>query len=254
MNEEDLGAEASTQDRSGLQSLREDLRHWARSLIPHAITRQGGNRWSQVPPKGRGISCFHASTMVRMYTTTPGAPQYKRTDELRKKDALWTRQHRCNRLDPSLGQTSIVECVMTFACPPGGQAMVEIEGNLLTPNHVVARGSGKWSAAGALAPSDAKLPHTLAHVVYNIKLQQGGQIELGNTVYAVTLGARFDSTDLGKDPTYLAETSKHLHDLTGYSSGHIHWAFGTASVDQHGCSPEPRRTTPGAQRGHPPIR
>jgi len=45
---------------------------------------------------------------------------------------------------------------------------------------------------------------------------------------------RFDRTDPGKDPTYFAETSKHLHDLIGYSSGHIHWAFGTASVDQYG--------------------
>jgi len=145
MNEEDLGPEASTQDRSDLQSLRDDLRHWTRSLIPHTPTRRGENRWSQVPPRDRGISCFHASTMVRMYTTTPGAPQYKRIDELRKKDELWTRQHRRHRLDPSRGQISIVDCVMTFACPPGGQPMLEIEGNLLTPNHVVARGEGKWS-------------------------------------------------------------------------------------------------------------
>ena len=182
----------------------------------------------------RGISCFHASTMVRMYTTTPGAPQYKRIDELRKKDELWTRQHRCHRMDPSRGQISIFECVMTFACPPGGQPMVEIEGNLLTPNHVVARGEGDWTTAGALACFGSELPCNLAHVVYNIKLQEGGQIELGNKVYAATLGARLDRTVPVKDPTYFAETSKHLHDLTGYSSGHIHWAFGTASVDQHG--------------------
>jgi hypothetical protein len=249
MNEEDLGPEASAQDRSDLQSLREDLRHWVRSLIPHAITRQGGNSWSKVPPRSRGISCFHASTMVRMYTTTPGAPQYKRMDKLREKDELWTRRYRRNRLEPSLGQISIVECVMTFACPPGGQAMAEIEGNLLTPDHVVARGNGEWSAAGALARSGAELPHTLAHVVYNIKLQEGGQIELGNKVYAGTLGARFDRTDLGKDPTYLAETSKHLHDLAGYSSGHIHWAFGTASVDQHGMPSLHKRPSPPSKIG-----
>ena len=60
--------------------------------------------------------------------------------------------------------------------------MVEIEGNLLTPNHVVARGNGDWSAAGALACLGSELPRTLAHVVYNIKLQEGGQIELGNKV------------------------------------------------------------------------
>ena len=115
--------------------------------------------------------------------------------------------------------------------------MVEIEGNLLTPNHVVARGEGEWSTVGALAGSGSELPCTLDHVynmVYNMKLQEGGQIELGNKVYAATLGARLDRTGPGQDPTYYAETTKHLHDLTGYSSGHIHWAFGTASVDQHG--------------------
>ena len=60
----------------------------------------------------RPISCFHASTMVRMYTTTPGAPQYKRIDELRKKDELWTRQHRHHRLDPSRGQIILDRCVL----------------------------------------------------------------------------------------------------------------------------------------------
>ena len=81
--------------------------------------------------------------MVRMYTTTPGAPQYKRMDKLVKGDKLWTRRFRRNRMELSLGQISIVECVMTFACPPEGQPMVEIEGNLLTPNHFVARGNGE---------------------------------------------------------------------------------------------------------------
>jgi len=74
----------------------------------------------------------------------------------------------------------------------------------------------------------------LAHTVYNIKLQSGGQIELGNKVYAATLGARFDAAELGQDPIYSEETTRYLQDLPDYSSGHIHWARGTASVDQHG--------------------
>ena len=74
--------------------------------------------------------------------------------------------------------------------------MVEIEGNLLTPDHFVARGTGVWSTAGALVHPDTELSKTLAHTVYNIKLQDGGQIELGNKVFAGTLGARFDMTDL----------------------------------------------------------
>jgi len=249
MNEEDLGPEASAQDRSDLQALRDDLQHWVRSLNPLVTTIQGVNRWSQVSPRSRSVSCFHASTMVRMYTITPGAPQYKRMDKLVKKDKLWTRRDRRNRSEPSLGQISIVECVMTFACPPEGQPMMEIEGNVLTPDHIVARGNGEWSAAGALARSGAELPNTLAHVVYNIKLQEGGQIELGNKVYASTLGARFDRTDLGKDPLYLEETSKHLSDLIGYSSGHIHWAFGTASVDQHRMPSLYKRPSPPSKIG-----
>jgi len=77
-------------------------------------------------------------------------------------------------------------------------------------------------------------------MVYNIKLQNGGQIEIGNKVYAATLGARFDAVELGQDPIYLADTTRYLQDLPGYSSGHIHWARGTASVDRHGM-PRPRR-------------
>jgi len=91
MNEEDLGPEASVQDRSDLQALREDLRHWISSINSWVTTIQRMNRWSQVPPRNNNISCFHASTMVRMYTITPGAPQYKRMDKLVKNDKLWTR-------------------------------------------------------------------------------------------------------------------------------------------------------------------
>jgi len=112
--------------------------------------------------------------------------------------------------------------------------MVEIEGNLLTPDHCVAIGNGEWSTARALVHHDAELPKTLAHIVYNIKLQEGGQIELGNKVFAGTLGARFDMTDPRKDPGYHEEDTRHLYDIPGYTSGHIHWAFGTASVHPHG--------------------
>jgi len=118
--------------------------------------------------------------------------------------------------------------------------MVEVEGNFLTPNHYVARGNGEWSTAGALAHPGAESPQTLAHTVYNIKLQNRGQIELGNRVYAATLGARFDTADPGKEPMYSEEALRHLHDLVGYASGHIHWVLGTASVDCHGM-PSPNR-------------
>jgi len=129
---------------------------------------------------------------------------------------------------------------MTFACPPEGQLMVEVDGNFLTPDHHVAKGRGKWSTAGALAKLDTDSTTKLTHMVYNIKLQSGGQIEIGNKVYAATLGARFDMAESGQDPIYSADTTRYLQDLPEYSSGYIHWARGTASVDQHGM-PRPKR-------------
>jgi len=112
------------------------------------------------------------------------------------------------------------------------------------PDHYVARGNGEWSTAGGLAHPGAESLQTLAHTVYNIKLQNGGQIELGNRVYAATLGALFDTADPGKEPMYSEEASRHLHGLAGYASGHIHWALGTASVDCHGMPSLYRRTDP----------
>jgi len=244
MSKEDLGPEASKQDWTDLQTLREDIRYWE-ELISHQLCPiQELNRWSQVPRRSKEISCFHASTKVRMYTTTKGGPQYNRMDKLVRGDKLWTRRYRRNRREPSQGHVSIVECVMTFACPPDGQPMVEIEGNFLTPDHYIARGNGEWSTAGALAHPAAESSQTLAHIVYNIKLQNGGQIELGNRVYAATRGARFDTVDPGLEPMYCDEASRHLHDLAGYASGYIHWALGTASVDCYGIPSPKRRIDP----------
>jgi hypothetical protein len=119
--------------------------------------------------------------------------------------------------------------------------MVEVNGNFLTPDHRVALGRGKWTTAGALAKIDPDSTTQLTHTVYNIKLQSGGQIELGNKVYAATLGARFDTVEAGQDPIYSADITRDLQDLPEYASGHIHWAWGAASVNQHGI-PRPTRT------------
>jgi len=72
---------------------------------------------------------------------------------------------------------------------------------------------------------------------------------MGNRVFAATLGARFDTAELGKDPIYHEETPRHLLGLTGYASGHIHWALGTASVDQHGMPSPYKRTDPPSKIG-----
>jgi len=45
------------------------------------------------------------------------------------------------------------------------------------------------------------------------------------------------------------ETSRHLHDLTSYTSGYIHWAFGTASVDQHGMPSSYKLPSPPSKTG-----
>jgi len=253
MSKEDLGVGATTQEWTDLQNLGRELMRW--DNLP--MDSQARNKWSQVPPRvpdkkeprprllgrkdrGKGISCFLGSTRVRMATTTWRSPEYKRMDKLVKGDKIWTRRHRRDCREPSQGQVSIVECVMTFACPPEGQLMVEVNGNFLTPDHHVAKGRGKWSTAGALAKLDTDSTTQLTHMVYNIKLQSGGQIEIGNKVYAATLGARFDTVQVGQDPIYSADTTRYLQDLPEYSSGHIHWAWGTASVDQHGM-PRPKK-------------
>jgi len=121
MSKEYLGPEASKQDWSDLQTLREDLRYWEKLLNPLLYPIQEVNRWSQVPPRSKESSCFHADTKVRMYTTIKGDLQYKRMDKLVRGDKLWTRRYRQNWMEPNQGQISIVECVMTFACPPEGQ-------------------------------------------------------------------------------------------------------------------------------------
>jgi len=212
MSKEDLGVGATTQEWTDLQNLGRELMRW--DNLP--MDSQARNKWSRVPPRapvkkeprprsrsrkdrGKEISCILGSTRVRMATTTWRSPEYKRMDK-----------------------------------PPEGQLMLEVDGNFLTPDHHVAKGRGKWSTAGALAKLDTDSTTQLTHMVYNIKLRSGGQIEIGNKVYAATLGARFDTVEVGQDPIYSADTTRYLQDLPEYSSGHIHWAWGAASVDQHG--------------------
>jgi len=266
MSKEDLGPEASKHDWTDLKTLQEELRGWEESISCLGHPAKERNRWSQVTPKaqdkkssrprprgrnrtGKEVSCFHASTRVRMFTTVTGAPEYKRMDKLVKGDKLWTRRYRRNQLEPSQDHVSTVECVMTFACPPEGQPMVEVEGNFLTPDHYVARGNGEWSNAAEPTHPKTESITQLAHTVYNIKLQRGDHIELGNRVYAATLGACFDTAGPGKEPIYSEEASRYLQDLSGYASGHIHWALGTASVDCHGMPSSKRLTDPPSKIG-----
>jgi len=252
MSREDLGHGTSNHDWIDLKNLGRELTRWEDEVD----NPRARNRWAHMPPReltkdqrsrrgrtdtDKELSCFLGSTRVMMATTTWKHPEYKKMQELAKGDQTWTRRRRTDCRQPNQGQVSIVECVMTFACPPEGQLMVEVDGNFLTPDHHVARGRGKWSTAGALAKVDTDSTTRLTHTVYNIKLRSGGQIEIGNKVYAATLGARFDTVDEGQDPTYSADTTRYLQDLPEFSSGHIHWAWGTASVDQHGM-PRPKRT------------
>jgi len=100
MTKEDLGPEASKQDWTDLETLREQLRWWEETIYSMGHPEKKRNRWSQVPPKaqdkkssrlrprgrtGQGkkqVSCFHASTRVRMFTKETGTPEYKRMDKL----------------------------------------------------------------------------------------------------------------------------------------------------------------------------
>jgi len=154
-------------------------------------------------------------------------------DKLVKGDKLWTQRYRRKNSGPSQGHVSTVKCVMTFACPPEGQQIVEVEGNFLAPDHYVARGNGTWTTAGELTPPGSESQKQSTSIVYNIRLQEGDHVELGNRIYAATLGARFDATDSEEEPIYSEEDARYLQDLPGYSSRRIHWAPGAPSVDCH---------------------
>ena len=175
--------------------------------------------------------------------------EYKRMDKLVKGVTLWTRRDRMDNSGPSQGHISTVKCVMTFACPPEGQVLVEVEGNFLTPDHYVARGNGTWTTAGELTPPGCKSSTHSALLVYNIRLQEGEHIEKGKRILGATLGARFDTTSSQKEPTYSEKDARHLPDLPGYSSGHIHWALGTALVDCHGIPTSSQRNDPPSKVG-----
>jgi len=250
MTNEDLGPEATKHDRIDLDTLRDQLKWWESTIYCLGHPAKERNRWTQVPPQeqyrkksqprhgGRGrqgktkaVSCFHPSTRVRMFRPDKRVSEYKRMDKLVKGVKLWTRRDRTDKSGPRQGHFSTVECVMTFACPPEGQVLVDVEGNFLTPDHYVARGNGTWTTAGELTPPGCEFSTQSALLVYNIVLQEGEHIELGNRIFAATLDARFDTRSSQKEPTYSEKDARHLRDLPGYSSGHIHWALGTALVD-----------------------
>jgi len=113
----------------------------------------------------------------------------------------------------------------------------------------VARRNGTWTTAGELTPPGCESPTQLTHLVYNIRLQEGDHIELGNRIYAATLGARFDTTGSEKEPTHQEKDARYIQDLPGYPSGHIYWAPGTASVDCHGIPTSSQKIDPPSKVG-----
>ena len=93
MTHEDLGPEASKQDWTDLETvtLRDQLGWCEETIYSLGNPAKEGNRWTQVPPReqdrkkprprlrgwaGEGtkkvVSCFHASTRVRIFTTEKG--------------------------------------------------------------------------------------------------------------------------------------------------------------------------------------
>jgi len=261
MTNEDLGPEATEQDRTDLDTLRDHLKWWELTIFSLGHPAKERNMWTQVPPqeqdrnksqrkhRGRGarqgrtktVSCFHPNTRVRMLRSDNSGPEYKRLADLIKGDQLWTRRNSEERSSPKRDLFSTVECVMTFTCSPEEQVLVDIEGNLLTPDHYVFRGHGQWTTARELLSLGGKSSTQSSLLVYNIMLQDGEHIELDNGILKATLGARFDRTSQQKEPTYPEQEARNLRDLPGYPSGHIHWALGTALVDCHGM-PTPSKS------------
>jgi len=154
---EDLGPEATKQDRIDLDTLRDQLKWWCLRFLAWATPAKERNRWTQVPPqeqyrkklqqrhRGRGarqgktkaVSCFHPNTRVRMFRPDNSGPEYKRMAKLVKGDKPWNRRNSTNKSSPRRGLFSTVDCVMTFTCPPERQVLVDVEGNFLTPDHYV---------------------------------------------------------------------------------------------------------------------
>ena len=91
-------------------------------------------------------------------------------------------------------------------------------GNLVTLD----RGDGPWATAGEQTQLKIEPQTGSASIVYNITLQEGYNIELGNRIHAATLGARIDEAGSGEEPTFVEKDARYLQDLPKYSSGHIH--------------------------------
>ena len=209
MSEEDLGTNASKRDWTDMRTLRNQLIWWEETICILGHPKKERDRWSQVPPlrhvwreprsKGnpghpttpvkqarKKVSCFHASTRVRIFMEDRGILKYKRMDKIVKGDELWARRFLRNKSRAGQAHLSIVECVMTFACQLNGQQMVKVECNLLTPDHYVSRGEGPWAIAGEQTQLEIEPQTGSASIVYNITLQEGDNIELGNRIHAAT--------------------------------------------------------------------
>jgi len=152
ISKEDLGTNASEWDCVDLRTLRNQLQWWEDMIYVLGHQEKEMDRWSQVLHSGhsRGntrsngtpgppttpakqmktkVSCFHASTRLRIFTEDRGISEYKRMDKLVKGDKLCVRRFSSNSRGVRT-HVGIVECVMTFACQPTRQHMVEVEGNL----------------------------------------------------------------------------------------------------------------------------
>jgi len=96
MTNEDLGPEATKQDRADFDTLRDQLKWWESTIFSLGHPAKETNRWTQVPlqeqdrkksqqrHRGRGarqgktkaVSCFHPNTRVRMFRPDNSGPEY----------------------------------------------------------------------------------------------------------------------------------------------------------------------------------
>ena len=103
MTNEDLGKEATKQDWTGLDTLREQLKWWESTTYCLGHPAKERNRWTLVPSQGqerkkprsshrgrggegktKAIYCFHPSTRVQIFTPDKRVSEYKRMDKLVK--------------------------------------------------------------------------------------------------------------------------------------------------------------------------
>ena len=91
------------------------------------------------------------------------------------------------------------------------------------PGSLCSQGEWNMDHSRGADTSRFRISKQSASIVYNIRLQEGDHVELGNRIYAATLGARFDTTGSEDEPTYSEEDARYSKTYRGIPQGASTW-------------------------------